>query len=171
MKQTKRLLTWILAVVLIVACFALTACVDKPTSKQLTQLTLPALRDNQMALIIKNGDSDYTSYTVTLGENGTDATTVEGVISYLHQEADLAIDWEDSAFGKYIHGIGNITEDTACAAYVTVYTSVARDQGTYAGVTTYTVGDVTIVEAGVGVSEMTVEAGAVIYFEIVSYAF
>ena len=171
MKTQKRLLTWILVAVLVVTALALVACVDKPRPVQLTELKLPELKDNQMAVIIKNGDNDYTSYVVTLGTGGTDATTAEGVIQYLHDEADLTVNWTDSEFGKYLHGIGGISEDTANSAYVIVFTSVVKDQGTYAGVTTYDVGDVTIVEAGVGISSMTVEAGAVIYFEIVSYAF
>ena len=171
MKNTKRLLTWILVAVLVVSAIALVACVDKPAPKQLAELTLPELKDNQMAVIIKNGDKDYTSYVVTLGNGGTDATTVEGVITYLNDLGVLAVDWEDSSFGKYIHGIGNIAEDASKSAYVIAYTSIAKDKGTYAGVTTYEVGNLTIVEAGVGVSEMSVEAGAVIYFEIVSYSF
>ena len=171
MKNTKRLLTWILVAVMIVLAVALVACVDKPQPVQLAELTLPKLKDNQLAVIIKNGDNNYTSYTVTLGEGGTNATSVEGVIQYLHDEAEMALNWEDSSYGKYIHGIGGINEDTAKGAYVTVYTSVKADQSTEAGATTYQVGDVKIVAAGVGVSSMTVQAGAVIYFELVTYSF
>ena len=171
MKHTKRLLTWILAVVLVVASFALVACVDKPEPIQLTDLTLPELESNQMAVIIKNGDNDYTCYVVTLGNGGTNATTAEGVIQYLHDQAGLTVDWEDSSYGKMIHRIGGISEDAANSAYIIVFTSVVADQGTYAGVPTREAGDVSIVESGVGVSSMTVEAGAVIYFEVISYAF
>lgn len=170
MKNTQRLLTWILVAVLVVAAFALVACVDKPENGQLDESLLPKLEDNQMSVVIKYGDKDYAIYTVTLGQGGTSATTAEGVISYLHANAGLALDWEDSAYGKYIHSIGGISEDTANDAYVMVFTSVVADQGTYAGVPTYEWGDITIVEAGVGISFMSVEAGAVIYFEIVTYA-
>ena len=171
MKHTKRLLTWILVAVLIVTTVALVACVDKPRPMQLTDLTLPELKSNQMAVIIKNGENDYTSYVVTLGKGGADAKTAEDVVTYLQDKSGLKVDWEDSEYGKYITGIGSISQDTANSAYVIVFTSVVKDQGTYAGVPTRLAGDVALVESGVGISSMTVEAGAVIYFELVSYAF
>lgn len=168
MKKTQRLLTWILVAVLVVLSVALVACVDKPTPKQLTELSLPKLKDNQMAVIIKNGDNDYTSYVVTLGEDATDATTAEGVIQYLHDEAGLYLDWQESAYGKYLNGIGGARVVQA-NEYVMVMTSVENDKGNWAGVDTYVVDGVSIVYSQVGVSEMTVEAGAIIYFEIATF--
>lgn len=165
MKKT-RFTTWVLSVLLFICCIALVACVDKPVAKQLEELTLPKLKDGQMAVIIKNGDKDYTSYTVTLTEN---MKTGEDVIEYLAQEAELDVDWTESEYGKYINKIGGLSPDASKNEYVTVLTSVAKDKGNYAGVTTYTVGDVTLVSSQVGISEMTVEQGAVIYFEIASY--
>lgn len=165
MKQ-KRLLTWILAVVLLIASLALVACVDKPQAKQLTELALPQLGDNQMAVIIKNGDKDYTSYTVTLTD---DMQTGEDVLNYLADKADLQIDWQDSEYGKFINGIGGAKVHAGTSEFVNVMTSVQKDKGTWAGVKTYNVGDVTLAASAVGVSEMSVEAGAVIYFEIDTY--
>lgn len=165
MKQ-KRLLTWILAVVLLIASLALVACVDKPQAKQLTELALPQLGDNQMAVIIKNGDKDYTSYTVTLTD---DMQTGEDVLNYLADKADLQIDWQDSEYGKFINGIGGAKPSAGTSEFVNVMTSVQKDKGTWAGVKTYNVGDVTLAASAVGVSEMSVEAGAVIYFEIDTY--
>lgn len=162
MKRTKRLLTWILAVVLIVVCAALVACVDKPQAEQLTELTLPKLNSDQMAVIIKNGDKDYTSYTVTLTE---DMKTGEDVIRYLIDEAGLSVTWTDSEYGKYIDSIGGAKPDASKNEYVNVLTSVAEDKGSWAGVKTYEVNGVTLVAAAVGISQMSVEAGAVIYFE------
>ena len=173
MKTQRRLLTWILVAVLVVAMLALVACVDKPEPVHLTELDISALQleDNQMVVVIKIDDSNYDCYVVTLGEGGTDATTAEGVITYLNKQGALAVDWEDSDYGKYIHSIGGISEDTANGAYIIVFTSVEADQGTYAGVPTRIAGDITIVESGVGISSMTVQPGAVIYFEIISYAY
>lgn len=168
MKNTKKLLTWILAVVFVIACFALVACDDKPQAIQLTELSMPTLKADQMAVIVKNGDKDYTSYVVTLGEKGVEATTAEDVLNYLVEQFDLKIEWQDSQYGKFITSIGG-AKPTADNEYVTVLTSVEKDKGNYAGVTTYEVGDVTIVSAQVGVTEMTVEAGAIIYFEIANY--
>lgn len=166
MKHTKRLSTWILAVVLIVASAVLVACVDKPQAKQLTELTLPELNDNQMAVIIKNGDEDYTSYTVTLTD---ELKTGEDVINYLADKADLDVVWQDGEFGKYLTELGGIRQDESAGKYIIIFTNVTSDQGTYAGVTTYNVDGVALVESGKGISSMTVQPGAVIYFEIVTY--
>lgn len=166
MKHTKRLPTWILAVLLIAASVALVACVDKPAAKQLTELTLPDLKDNQAAVIIKNGENDYTSYTVTLNE---DIKTGEDVLQYLVDAQTLTVDWTDSEYGKYINALGKLCPDQTKNEYINVLTSVDKDKGNWAGVKTYTVGDVTLVAAQVGISEMTVESGAFIYFEIDSY--
>ena len=168
MKNTKRLLTWILVAVMIVLTVALVACVDKPQPVELTELTLPKLKDNQMAVIIKNGDNDYTSYVVTLGKGGTDATTAEEVIQYLHDEAGLEVTWEEGAYGKFLTAIGG-AKVVQANEYVMVMTSVEKDKGNWAGVDTYIVDGVSIVYSQVGVTEMSVESGAVIYFEIATF--
>ena len=167
MKNTKRLLTWILVAVLVVLTVTLVACVDKPEPIQLTELTLPELKDNQMAVIIKNGDNDYTSYVVTLGKGGTTATTAEGVIQYLHDEADLYLDWKNSAYGKYLNGIGG-AKPTSTSEWVTVLTSDSSFQDNESAYKiTYVVGDVTLVSAKVGVTDLKVKAGTILYFEVV----
>ena len=167
MKNTKRLLTWILVAVLIVTTVVLVACVDKPQPVALTDLELPILKDNQMAVIIKNGENDYTSYTVTLGKGGTDATTAEGVLQYLHEQSGLYLDWQQSSYGKYLNGIGG-AKPASSSEWVTVLTSDKEFQDTASAYSIkYTVGDVTLVSATVGVTDLTVKAGTIIYFEVV----
>ena len=167
MKHTKRLLTWILAVVLVVASFALVACVDKPDAEQL-DVTLPVLADNQMVVVVKNADDGFDVYTVTLGENGTAATTAEGVLNYLQQQGRLSVEWVNGEYGKYINSIGGAVP-TAANEYIEVFTSVTADMGTWAGVSSYAIGDILISSAAVGVTELGVCAGAIIYFQVSTY--
>lgn len=167
--KNKRLLTWILAVLMAIAAVCFAACDDKPLPTELTELVLPTMAQNQMAVILKNGEKDYTSYVVTLGAGGTDATTVEGVIDYLCKQQVLTVDWTDSQYGKMINSIGKLVPQSGTNQFVTVLTSVTKDKGNWAGVTVYNVGDVEIVSSAVGVSSMTAEAGAVVYFEIQTY--
>ena len=164
MKKT-RLLTWILAVVLIVASIALVACVDKPQVTQLTELTLPQLQDDQMAVVIKNGDDDYTCYAVTLTD---ELKTGEDVVDYLQNELALEVDWQESTYGKYVNGIGG-AKVRETNEYVAIFTSVTSDKSTGADVLSYQIGDVTVAYAGVGISEMKTECGAVFYFEIQTF--
>lgn len=163
MKKT-RLLTWILAVVLIVASITLVACVDKPQVTQLA-VTLPQLKDDQMAVVIKNGDDDYTCYAVTLTD---ELKTGEDVVDYLQNELALEVDWQESTYGKYVNGIGN-AKVRESNEYVAIFTSVTSDKSTGADVLSYQIGDVIVSYAGVGISEMKTECGAVFYFEIQTF--
>ena len=165
MKKQKILLTWILAVVLVVATLALVACDDKPQTERL-DVTVQ-LEYNQMAVVVRCGDQ-FDVIPVTLGEGYADVTTAEGVLNYLQQSGALEIVWIDSDFGKYINSIGGAVPQ-AMNEYVEVFTSVRTEMGTWAGVTTYLIGDVTICSAAVGVSELTVAPGVILYFQVSTY--
>ena len=167
MKRINRVLIIVLLVAFTLC--ALVSCDDKPQAKQLTDLTLPTLKDGQAAVIIKNGDNDYTSYTVTIDKVGEGDVVAEDVLTYLVEQAGLVIDWADSTYGKYINAIGGITLDASKNQYIEVFTSNTDYQGTWAGVTTVEAGDVTLKSASVGVSELGVANGDVIYFELASY--
>lgn len=164
MKRT-RLLTGILAVVLVIVALCFVACDDKPTSVELTGLKLPKLKDNEVAVVIKNGEKDFDVLTMTL--NGE--KTGEEVVAALVADGKLTVDWTDSSYGKWLNGIGSLKPDASKREFVSVLTSVEKDYGTGADVTTYTIGDMKLVSAAVGISQMTVESGAVIYFEIQTY--
>lgn len=162
----KRIYKILICILLVVATFALVSCDDKPQAKQLTDLTLPTLKDNQMAVIIKNGEGDYTSYTVTLSKVGRGEVTVEDVIVYLHEEADLYVDWQNGAYGKFINGIGG-AKPASSGEWVTILTSDEEYINLFASyVMIITVGDVTLQSAKVGVSDMTAHAGAVVFFMV-----
>lgn len=164
----KRIICGVVAVMLVVAAVAFAACVDKPSVQEVTELTLPTLAENQMAVIVKNGDKDYTNVAVTLGAGGVDAKNMEDVLNYLNEQGMLSVVWQESSYGKYIVSIGN-AEAKENGEFVSVLTSVEQDKGNWAGVTTYFVGNLILVSSQYGVSEMTVEAGAVVYFEIATY--
>lgn len=167
MKRARSII-WILITALLVLAMALSACVDKPTAQEVTELILPTLDVNQMAIIVKNGNKDYTNIVVTLGFGGVMAKNVEDVLNYLNEQGTLTVVWQDSAFGKFIVGIGK-AQVSSDGEFISILTSVEQDKGSWAGVTRYSVGGVNLVSSQVGVSEMTVEAGAVIYFEIDTY--
>ena len=107
MKNTTKLLTRILMVVLVVCATGLVACVEKPTEKALDKLELPTLKQGQVAVIIKNGESDnapagcsVVSTRISLGENVSGSIGVIGpvrmnykkVVTVLDKISDLLID-------------------------------------------------------------------------------
>ncbi|MCH5151647.1 MAG: hypothetical protein J1F65_03190 [Clostridiales bacterium] len=172
MKTQKRLLTWILVAVLAVMSLALVACVDKPQPVQLTDLTLPQLASNQMAVIIKNGENDYTCYVVTLGKGGAEATTAEEVLDYLVEAAALDLDCSGSGSEKFINRIGGIIPNPNADdyEYVEIFTSNSAFFATWAGANEYTVDNVTLKSAGVGIHDLGVTAGDILYFELSVFA-
>ena len=165
MKNTTKLLTWILMVVLVVCAMTLVACVEKPTAQDVTDLTLPTLKANQVAVILKNGPSDYTNYVVTLNE---DMHTVEDILQYL-KDNGMHLDWTSSDYGKMLNSIGKLAPDASKNQFVAFFTSVEADKGNWAGVPSYNIGDVTVVSAQVGVSDAKVLSGEVYYFEISTF--
>ena len=164
MRNVKRLSAWILTIVIAVSLFALVACVDKPQAQELTELIVPTLAENQMAVIIQNSKNDYTSVTVTLGKGGVDAKTAEDVLAYLKKEGAITLKWHDTEYGKYIDALGKITPSTS--QWVAVFTSNSAEWDTSAWAQTRTAGDVTLTTSIVGVSELSVAAGRIIYFEL-----
>lgn len=168
MKRINRIVISFLLVALTLCVLA--SCVDKPQAKQLTDLTLPELKDGQLAVIIKNGDKDYVSYTVDLKKVGEGDLTAEAVIQYLHDEADLTLVWENGGFGKYLTTIGSISQGNG--KYIFLYTSNLDYESAWASSIPYELGNgVKLVEASVGVTELPVKAGDVVYFELGEYNF
>ena len=169
MRNAKRLSAWILAVALVVSLCVLVACVDKPQAQELTELTMPTLDKDQMAVIIKNGDKDYTSIVVTLGKSGVDAKTVEDVLAYLKKEGTVTLEWTSSEYGKYITKLGKI-QPSSQNEWVAVFTSNSAEFDTSAWALSYTVpnSNVTLTTAGKGISSLSVAPGYVIYFELAS---
>lgn len=164
----KKFVCALLALTLVFSAIALVACVDKPAAQEVTELILPTMDKNQMAVIVKNGDKDYTNIVVTLGAGGVQAKNVQDVLEYLNAQEMLDVVLTDGQYGKFIVSIGKAVPQ-GDNEFVSILTSVESDKGNWAGVIKYKVGSVELVSAQVGISEMTVEAGAVIYFEIATY--
>ena len=166
MKRFNKVLICILLIVL--ALCALVSCDDKPQPKQLTDLTLPELKDNQAAVIIKNGDNDYTSYTVDLSKVGDGDLTAEDVLEYLQDNSGLTLVWEDGGYGKYLTSIGSISQGDG--KYIFLYTSNLDYESAWATSTPYELGEgAKLVESSVGVTELPVKAGDIVYFELATF--
>ena len=166
MKNTQKLLTWILVVVLIVATLVLVACVDKPQTIELDNLTLPKLNDDQAVIIVRNRNDTYTLHVVTVGAKGTDATTVEGALNYLAELGKLSY----TANGTMLDNIANLNPNSDAHEYVSLYTSVTGDWGQGASDTAYKIGDdIYVGYSQYGFKQMKFVAGAIIYFEIATW--
>ncbi len=154
-----------MALVILACLLLLCACVQKPMA-QSKQLELPTLGQNQMAVIIKNSDDLYTTYTVDLFQN---LTTVADVLQHLSQNQGMQLDYANDLFGAYLNNVGGICPDRSQNQFVAFFTTVDSCKGNWAGVPSYDVGGTLLVSAGVGVSQAPAEAGSIAYFELSSY--
>ena len=153
--KTKRILA--LLFVAVMAFFSLTACLE-PTVAETGDVTV----------VVETESGEYEVYKTYLENVENKETGAVGVLENLRdrEKNPLSINMSDSSYGKYIHSIGSITEDTAAKKYIMVYTSLERDFGTWAGVSELTYDGVTLKSVGVGVSSMSVEAGTIILFRL-----
>ena len=114
-------------------------------------------------VLVENTDGSYEVYKTDLDSLENKSEGAKGVVEHLNTGDDrLYLEMIDSTYGAYVSAIGNIREGDG--SYVIVYTSVASDS--YEGAPTVEYEGVTLYQAGVGLSGMTVEAGGIILFRL-----
>lgn len=114
-------------------------------------------------VLVENTDGSYEVYKTALDSLENKSEGAKGVVEHLNaSDKKLYLEMVDSTYGAYVSAIGNIREGDDY--YVIVYTSLASDS--YEGAPTVVYEGVTLYQAGVGLSGMTVEAGGVILFRL-----
>ncbi|MBQ7386831.1 MAG: hypothetical protein IJW03_01555 [Clostridia bacterium] len=151
----------ILSALLVLAMLAtlLTSCFGKVDS------------EGNVTVVIENRDGSYTEYALALEDIENKDKGAEGLVEQLANREDdpLALDMQESTYGKYVNAIGSLTPDAAAGEYISIYTSVESDFDVSAYVKEITYKDITLKTSGVGLSSMKVPAGAIILFRIESY--
>lgn len=119
-----------------------------------------------VTVVVENADGSYDVYKTYLESVENKDEGAKGVVEHLNMRDNhkLALTMVDSSYGAYVSAVGSISENSADKMYVIVYTSVEADS--YAGAPTVEYNGVTMYQAGVGLSFMTVEAGGVILFRL-----
>ncbi len=150
----KRILALLLA--LVIALCALTSC---------DILFGEVADEGNVTVVVENSDGTYDVFKTNLDAVENKNEGAKGVIEHLNKgESNLYLEMVDSTYGAYVSAIGSIKESFADNKYVVVYTSVATD--TYEGAPTVQYEGVTLYQAGVGLSGMTVEEGTIILFRL-----
>ena len=91
------------------------------------------------------------------------------VLSYLSENEGLTYTATDGGYGAYLTSLGTLRESAIEGKYLYVYTSVAADFDVSAYAKTVDYAGVTLTSSGVGISEMTLTDGAVIYVTYITY--
>jgi hypothetical protein len=151
----KRILA--LIILLVMALTALTSC----------GIIFGSVADSgDVTVVVENSDGSYDIYKTYLESVENKTEGAKGVIEHLNKRENhkLSLTMIDSTYGAYVSAIGSIAESNADKLYVMVYTSVESDS--YAGAPTVDYEGVTMYQAGVGLSGMSVEAGTIVLFRL-----
>ncbi|MGN0772149.1 MAG: hypothetical protein ACI4MI_06160 [Christensenellales bacterium] len=122
----------------------------------------------QVTVVVAPLEGQATEYTVDLSVIAEDGGVI-AILDYLKDNEGLDYVSEDSGYGAYITKLGVLEQNYATGEYIYIYTSVANDADVSQYATTVEYKGQTLTSSGVGVSSMTVEDGAIIYFTIIVY--
>ena len=127
--------------------------------------------EGDVSLVVENRDGSYDVYKVYLEDVTNKEEGVYGVVEFIMQrkENPITADIVDSSYGAYVNYIGSLTPDASKNEYVCLYTSLEKDFGTWDGVKSVVYEGVTLKEAGVGLTSMSIEKGTVVLFRIETY--
>ena len=159
MKGLKGLLSLVLVVALVLSVTACGGAIDP---------------EGVATLVIANGE-DHISYEVGLSNLPEGARGAISLLDYLKAEGKLDYASEDSGYGAYLTSVSSkdggvsVKNDMASGTYIYIYTSVEADADVSEYKTEVEWEGKTLTSAGVGLSQMSVTDGAVIYITVIKY--
>ena len=112
--------------------------------------------------------TEATEYTVSL-DSLSDGEGLIPVLDYLKAEEGVDYTATDAGYGAYLTSLGTLKENATEGKYLYVYTSVEADFDVSAYAKTVEYDGKTLTSSGVGISEMSLTDGAVIYFTYITY--
>ena len=113
-------------------------------------------------------DTEATEYTVSL-DSLSDGEGLIPLLDYLKAEEGVDYTATDAGYGAYLTSLGTLKENATEGKYLYVYTSVEADFDVSAYAKTVEYDGKTLTSSGVGISEMSLTDGAVIYFTYITY--
>ena len=120
-----------------------------------------------VTVVIENTDGTYDVYTAELDAVENKSEGAAGVVEYLseREENPRYLDMVNSTYGAYVNAIGSIKAEEN--TYVLIYTSLETDS--YEGAPTVLYEGITLYQAGLGLSAMTVNEDSVILFRLETF--
>ena len=124
-----------------------------------------------VTVVIENRDGSYTEYKVYLEKVENKSEGAVGILENLskREKNPLPLDMSNGPYGKFLNSIGTLTPDASENEFISIYTSVEKDFGTFLGAEEIDYGGTLLKSAGVGMSSLTIESGTVILFRIEKY--
>ncbi len=153
MNKSKRFLAALL--ILVMAVLTFTAC------KKVDE-------EGDVTVVVEKEDGSYEVYKTYLENVENKKEGVVGVLENLRdrEEEPLNVKMSDGTYGKFVSEIGSIKEDSSAKKYITVYTSLESEFGTWDGVGVLEYEGKTLKTSGFGISSMSVTSGTIILFRL-----
>lgn len=151
MRRTLKFLLLTTALMAVLTLCGLTAACTDDDNAAVGKMTLVVAADSVSEYEIELSDFDVTE-------------GVLSVLKHLKSEGKLRYEYDDTGYGAYVTEIGGLTPSGN--QFICIYTSVEKDFDVSVYATTVEYDGKTLGMSGLGISEMTVESGCVIYFAI-----
>lgn len=156
--EQRRLLRVILALLIITAAIISLAACKRGN-----------IDDIGCATVVVAVGEDIRAYEVPLDKINGEAGAI-AILDYLREEGRLDYTSVDGSYGEYLTAVGHLSEDSSAGVYVGIWTSIEADQDRESGYsTTVSYNGVELVSAGVGLGQLSVTDGSIIYFGELRY--
>lgn len=142
-----------LIVVTVLSLLCFTACDDKKGKGDVT-----------VVIAYADGAQEY-----YVSEKDVDGEGVMPIMLYLKEKKGLNFVTTESTYGAFVNEVGGLKPDATKHEFISIYTSVAKDKDVSEYATTVKYKGTTLTSSGVGISTMSVEPDAIIYFVILTY--
>ena len=163
MKQSKKIIALITATLIILSM--LVSCGGAFGG--------PSIEGNIATVVLDYGDNNYRVYEIELDKLTDRSQGAYSLLIYAKENECLKLDAPNGPYGVYINSIGDLVPDASKNEYVAIYTSVESDfnvpTADFPEVKELTYHGVTLKEAGVGISSLTVVERAVFLFRIETF--
>ena len=128
----------------------------------------PTVDTEGTATLVVANDSGVYTFEIPLGEL-VEAKSAVAALDYLKGKGELDYTSAESTFGAYLTKVGHIVENGDAGIYVGIWTSVAKDADTSDYATTKIYNGTTLTASGVGISQMSLTDGCIIYIGEIIY--
>ena len=143
-----------LIVVTVLSLLCFTACGDKKGKGDVT-----------VVIAYADGAQEY-----YVSEKDVDGEGVMPIMLYLKEKKGLNfVTTESPTYGTFVNEVGGLKPDATKHEFISIHTSVAKDKDVSKNATTVEYKGTTLTSTGVGISTMSVEPDAIIYFVILTY--
>lgn len=120
--------------------------------------------EGQVTIVVAPLEGEASEYKVDLS-NIAEGGGVVAILDYLQANEGLGYEMQ----GTYLNKIGVLDPNPSNNEFIAIYTSVSKDKGAFPGVEPIEYNGNSLSSAAVGVVELSVEDGAIIYFTICTW--